>query len=150
MGDAPRPLGSGGPGDGNPFAIMARGGRKFKVGVCTTTRPASVIHGEVMANLAAKIILGNEMRAERDHTAGSAAQDLSDDHGTMASLDAGESIVSRVFVPFATPIKAPPFGDPAARDAPAGGRAGVFGWGTRPRVIVQSFYIQNTYNKYGM
>ncbi len=94
--------------------------------MCAITQLASVIPREIMANLGTKIILGNEMRAERDHIVGSAAQDLSGDHGTIASLDAGEEIVSSVFVPFAIPIKAPLFEDLAARGAPAGGRIRVF------------------------
>ena len=128
MEEAPRLLGAGGLGDGNPFAVIAREGRKFKVGVCAITQLASVIPREIMANLGTKIILGNEMRAERDAIVGSAAQDLSDDHNTIASLDAGEAIVSSVFVPFAIPVKVPLFEDLARRSRrAAGGNVRVFG-----------------------
>lgn len=117
MEEVPRLLADG-LGDGNTFSVIAREGRKFKVGLTAITQLSSVIPKEIMANLGTKIILGNEMRAERDAIVGSAAQDLTDDHHTIASLDVGEAIVSSVFVPFAIPIKIPLFDDLA------GGQAG--------------------------
>ena len=51
-----------------------------------------------------KIILGNEMASERAAIINSAAQDLSDEDRTIASLDKGEAIVSSIFAKFALPI----------------------------------------------
>ena len=56
-----------------------------------------------------KIILGTEMKPERQALIESAAQDLSDDDRTIASLDKGEAIITSTFVKFATPIKIPLF-----------------------------------------
>ena len=56
-----------------------------------------------------KIILGNEMATERHAIMESAAQDLSDDDRTIASLDKGEAIVSSIFTRFAVPIYVPLF-----------------------------------------
>lgn len=110
MEEVPRLL-AGGLDDGNAFAVIAREGRKFKVGLTVITQLSSIIPREIMANLGTKIILGNEMRAERDAVVGSAAQDLSGDYDAIASLEVGEAIVSSVFVPFAVPIKVPRFED---------------------------------------
>ena len=109
--EAPRVLGEGGVTGGNPFAEIAKEGRKFKVGVCAITQLSSVIPRDIMANLNTKIIFGNEMKAERDALVGSAAQDLSNDHQTIGSLNRGEAIISSTFVPFAVPIKVPLFED---------------------------------------
>ena len=56
-----------------------------------------------------KIIIGNEMKHERQAIIESASQDLSDDDRNIASLDKGEAIISSIFVPFAIPIKIPLF-----------------------------------------
>jgi hypothetical protein len=56
-----------------------------------------------------KIILGNELAAERQAVMESAAQDLSSDDRTIASLDKGEAIVSSNFTRFAVPIQIPLF-----------------------------------------
>ena len=56
-----------------------------------------------------KIILGNEMASERAAIINSAAQDLSDEDRTIASLDKGEGIVSSIFAKFAIPIYTPLF-----------------------------------------
>lgn len=127
MEEAPRLLGASGMGSGNPFATIAGEGRKFKVGICAITQLSSVIPKEIMANLNTKIILGNEMRAERDALVGSAAQDLSEDDRNIASLDKGEAIVSSVFVPFAVPIMVPLFDDMISADRAAAAR-------TKPKV----------------
>ena len=119
MEEAPRLLGTGGLGEGNPFAAIAREGRKFKVGVCAITQMASAIPRDIMTNLNTKIILGNEMRAERDHIVGSSAQDLTDDYSAIAALNPGEAIVSSIFVPFAIPVRIPLY------DELAGGRPRV-------------------------
>ncbi len=54
-----------------------------------------------------KIILGIEMAAERNAVIESAAQDLSDDARTIASLDKGEAIVTSIFTRFAVPLSIP-------------------------------------------
>jgi hypothetical protein len=56
-----------------------------------------------------KIILGNELAVERHAVMESAAQDLSSDDRTIASLDKGEAIVSSNFTRFAVPIQIPLF-----------------------------------------
>lgn len=114
--EAPRVLGADHLGSGNPFAEIAKEGRKFKVGVCAITQLSTVIPKEIMANLGTKIIFGNEMQAEREAIIGSAAQDLSKDGHNIASLDKGEAIVSSIFVPFTVPIKVPLF-DSLVRDS---------------------------------
>ena len=58
-----------------------------------------------------KIILGNEMKQEREAIIASASQDLSEDDKNIASLDKGEAIITSIFVPFAMPIKIPLFED---------------------------------------
>jgi hypothetical protein len=58
-----------------------------------------------------KIILGNEMATERRAIIDSAAQDLSDDDRTIASLDKGEGIITSIFTKFAVPIQIPLFED---------------------------------------
>ena len=124
--EAPRLLGNGGLGQSNPFAEIAREGRKFKVGICAVTQVSSVIQREVMTNLNTKIIFGNEMQAEREALVGSAAQDLSSDRNTIGSLDVGEAIVTSTLVPFAVPIRVPPFEEVAKSiDGGAAGRRGV-------------------------
>jgi hypothetical protein len=62
-----------------------------------------------------KIILGNEMASERAAIMNSAAQDLSDEDRTIASLDKGEAIVSSIFAKFALPIYTPRFEDFVAK-----------------------------------
>jgi len=96
-------------GETNIFGTIAREGRKFRVGLVAITQLASLIPREILANLNTKIILGNEMRAERDAIIGSASQDLSNDSHLIASLDKGEAIVSSVFTKFAIPIQIPLF-----------------------------------------
>jgi hypothetical protein len=49
------------------------------------------------------------MATERHAIMESAAQDLSDDDRTIASLDKGEAIVSSIFTRFAVPIYMPLF-----------------------------------------
>jgi len=94
---------------GNIYSTIAREGRKFKVGLIAITQLTSEIPRDVLANMNTKIILGNEMRAERDAIISSAAQDLGDDSKSIASLDKGEAIVSSSFTKFAIPVKVPLF-----------------------------------------
>lgn len=68
-----------------------------------------MIPKEVLANLNTKIILGNEMKSEREAIIGSAAQDLSNDFKAIGALDKGEAIISSVFAPCALPVKIPLF-----------------------------------------
>jgi DNA helicase HerA-like ATPase len=96
---------------GNIFSTIAREGRKFKVGLIAITQLPSLIPREVLANLNTKIILGIEMGPERQAIIESAAQDLSTDARSIASLDTGEAIISSTFVKFPTPIKIPFFDD---------------------------------------
>ncbi len=106
--EAPRVLG----GDkSNVFKRIAREGRKFKVGLIAITQLPSMIPREIMANLNTKIILGNEMKGERDAVISSAPQDLSKDSKMIASLDKGEAIVSSIFTKFAIPMKVDKFED---------------------------------------
>jgi len=106
--EAPRVLG----GDkSNVFKTIAREGRKFMVGLIAITQLPSMIPREIMANLNTKIILGNEMKSERDAIISSAPQDLSKDSKMIASLDKGEAIVSSIFTKFPVPVKVDLFED---------------------------------------
>ena len=108
--EAPRVLGKDvlerGP---NIFSTIAREGRKFKVGIAAITQLPSLIPREILANMNTKIILGTEMKPERQALIDSASQDLSTDDRTIASLDIGEAIITSNFLKFTTPIKIPFF-----------------------------------------
>jgi DNA helicase HerA-like ATPase len=109
--EAPRVLGSEvleARGD-NIYSTIAREGRKFKVGLIAITQLVSLIPRTILANMNTKIILGNELAIERTAIMESAAQDLSTDDRTIASLDKGEAIVSSNFTRFAVPIQVPLF-----------------------------------------
>ena len=93
----------------NIYATIAKEGRKFKVGLTAITQLSSVIPKTILANMNTKIILGNEMKQEREAIIASASQDLSEDDKNIASLDKGEAIITSIFVPFAMPIKVPLF-----------------------------------------
>jgi len=93
----------------NIYSRIAKEGRKFKVGLVAITQLTSVIPREILTNINTKIILGNEMAIERHAVIESAAQDLSDDNRTIASLDKGEAIVSSIFTKFAVPVQIPLF-----------------------------------------
>lgn len=95
----------------NIYSTIAREGRKFRVGLLAITQLISLIPRRILANMNTKIILGNEMSVERKAVIDSAAQDLSDDDRTIASLDKGEAIVSSSFTKFAVPIQIPLFED---------------------------------------
>ncbi len=110
--EAPRVLGTDAMhSGGNIFSTIAREGRKFRVGLVAVTQLSSIIPREVLTNMNTKIILGNELLAERNAIIESAAQDLSTDSRSIASLDTGEAIVSSVFTKFAIPITIPRFED---------------------------------------
>jgi uncharacterized protein len=110
--EAPRVLGKevleAGP---NIFSTIAREGRKFKVGICAITQLPSLIPREILANINTKIILGIEMKPERQAIIESASQDLSDDDRTIASLDVGEALITSNFARFVTPIGIPFFNE---------------------------------------
>jgi hypothetical protein len=93
----------------NIYSTVAREGRKFKVGLIAITQLVSLIPRTILANMNTKIILGNELAAERQAVMESAAQDLSTDDRAIASLDKGEAIVSSNFTRFAVPIQIPLF-----------------------------------------
>ena len=93
----------------NVYSTIAREGRKFKVGLIAITQLVSLIPRTILANMNTKIILGNELAPERQAVMESAAQDLSSDDRTIASLDKGEAIVSSNFTRFAVPIQIPLF-----------------------------------------
>lgn len=95
----------------NVFGQIAREGRKFKVGLVAITQLPSLIPRQVLANLNTKIILGIELKQERDAIIQSAAQDLSQDDRAISSLDKGEAIITSTFLRFATPVTVPYFGD---------------------------------------
>jgi DNA helicase HerA-like ATPase len=109
--EAPRVLGAdvlSNMGD-NIYSTIAREGRKFKIGLLAVTQLISLIPKQILANMNTKIILGNELATERRAIIESAAQDLSEDDRTIASLDKGEAIVSSSFTKFAIPIQVPLF-----------------------------------------
>lgn len=113
----------------NIYATIAKEGRKFKVGLTAITQLSSVIPKTILANMNTKIILGNEMKQEREAIIASASQDLSEDDKNIASLDKGEAIVTSIFVPFAMPIKVPLFEDivkSKPRDSTQSGKTKVF------------------------
>ncbi len=112
--EAPRVLGD--RGGRNVFHTIAREGRKFRVGLIAITQLSSMIPREILANMNTKIILGNEMKSEREAIIGSAAQDLSKDGKNIASLDKGEALVSSIFTKFAVPIKIDLFDDVVERE----------------------------------
>jgi DNA helicase HerA-like ATPase len=110
--EAPRVLGSDKLAFGdNIYSKIAREGRKFKIGLQAITQLTSVIPRDILTNMNTKIILGNEMATERRAIIDSAAQDLSDDDRTIASLDKGEGIITSIFTKFAVPIQIPLFED---------------------------------------
>jgi hypothetical protein len=91
----------------NIFSSIAREGRKFKIGLTAITQLPSLIPRDILANMNTKIILGVELKPERQAIIESAAQDLSADERTISSLDKGEAIITSNFLPFATPVKIP-------------------------------------------
>ena len=93
----------------NIFSTLSREGRKFKVGITAITQLPSLIPREILANINTKIILGTEMKQEREAIIESAAQDLSSDSRAIASLDIGEALVSSNFARFALPVSIPFF-----------------------------------------
>jgi len=95
----------------NIYSTIAREGRKFQIGLIGITQLTSLIPRNILANMNTKIILGNEMAAERTAVIDSAAQDLSQDDRNIASLDRGEAIISSNFTKFAVPIQIPLFTD---------------------------------------
>ncbi len=97
----------------NIFATIAREGRKFNVGITAITQLPSLIPRQILANINTKIILGTELKQERQAIIESSAQDLSSDDRLIASLDKGEAIITSTFVSFATPIKIPFFEEKA-------------------------------------
>ena len=110
--EAPRVLGSDKLASGdNIYSKIAKEGRKFKLGLQAITQLTSVIPRDILTNINTKIILGNEMATERRAIIDSAAQDLSDDDRTIASLDKGEAMVTSIFTKFAVPIQIPLFDD---------------------------------------
>lgn len=110
--EAPRVLGKEALEKGpNVFSTIAREGRKFKIGLTAITQLPSLIPRDILANMNTKIILGVELKPERQALIESAAQDLSSDERNIASLDVGEAIVSSNFAKFAIPVKIPFFND---------------------------------------
>ena len=99
----------------NIFSTIAKEGRKFKVGLVAITQLSSVIPRTILANMNTKIILGNEMKQEREAIIASSSQDLTGDDKNIASLDKGEALITSIFVPFALPIAIPIFDDLARK-----------------------------------
>lgn len=93
----------------NIFSTIAREGRKFNVGLTAITQLPSMIPRQILANMNTKIVLGIEMKPERQAIIESASQDLSTDDRNIASLDKGEAIITSNFAKFAVPIKIPLF-----------------------------------------
>ena len=100
----------------NIYSDIAREGRKFKIGLIAVTQLTSIIPKTILANINTKIILGNELAAERYSLIQSASQDLSSDDRNIASLDKGEAIISSSFSKFAIPVKIPLFEASVAED----------------------------------
>ena len=98
----------------NIFETIAREGRKFKIGLMAITQLPSDIPRSILANMNTKIILGLEMKPERDAIIDSASQDLSTESRTIASLDRGEAIITSNFIQCALPVKVPLFEDVVA------------------------------------
>lgn len=112
--EAPRVLGKAALEKGpNIFSTIAREGRKFNVGIVAITQLPSLIPREVLANINTKIILGTELKQERQAIIESSAQDLSSDERLIAALDKGEAIITSTFTKFAMPIKIQFFEDKA-------------------------------------
>jgi uncharacterized protein len=108
--EAPRVIGKDALESGpNVFSMIAREGRKFKVGLLAITQLPSLIPREILANMNTKIILGIEMEPERNAIIESASQDLSKDGRNIASLDKGEALITSNFTKFAIPISIPLF-----------------------------------------
>ena len=93
----------------NIFGTIAREGRKFNTGLIAITQLPSLIPREILANMNTKIILGTELKQERQAIIESAAQDLSSHDRMIASLDRGEAIITSTFTKFATPVRIPFF-----------------------------------------
>ena len=107
----------------NIFDTIAREGRKFKIGLIAITQLPSAIPRSILANMNTKIILGLEMKPERDAIIDSASQDLSMDSRNIASLDKGEAIITSNFTRFAIPIKVPLFEDVVRSSKAASGES---------------------------
>ena len=124
--EAPRVLGKDALERGNNiFSTIAREGRKFKVGLIAITQLPSLIPKDVLANLNTKVILGIEMKLERQAIIEGAAQDLSEDSRTIASLDKGEAIITSTFSSFAVPIKIPDFNETIKQEKTKRGVTGL-------------------------
>lgn len=95
----------------NIFSTIAREGRKFQVGLTAITQMPSLIPRTILANMNTKIIMGIEMKPEREAIIDSASHDLSQDDRNIASLGIGEAIVTSTFTKFAVPVKIPRFAD---------------------------------------
>ncbi len=93
----------------NIFSTIAREGRKFKIGLYAITQLPSLIPREILANINTKIILGIEMKPERQAIIESCPNDLSSDEKSIASLNIGEAILSSSFFGFAIPVSIPLF-----------------------------------------
>ncbi len=95
----------------NVFSKIAREGRKFKVGLYAITQLPSLIPTSILANMNTKIIMGIEMKSERQSLIESCPQDLSEEGKNIASLDKGEAIISSTFSRFALPVSIPLIND---------------------------------------
>lgn len=91
----------------NVFSQIAREGRKFRVGLYAITQLPSLIPTSILANMNTKIIMGIEMKSERQSLIESCPQDLSEEGKNIAALDKGEAIISSTFSRFALPVKIP-------------------------------------------
>jgi DNA helicase HerA-like ATPase len=100
----------------NVFSTIAREGRKFGVGLTAITQMPSLIPRVILANMNTKIILGTEMNTERQAIIESAAQDLSSDGRSIASLDKGEAIITSNFARFALPVSIPFFDEEVKKE----------------------------------
>jgi len=100
----------------NIFGTIAREGRKFRVGLVAITQLPSLIPRQILANMNTKIILGVEMKPERQAIIESASQDLSTYDRSIASLDVGEAIVTSNFSKFAMPVRIPLFSELVMRE----------------------------------
>jgi len=99
------------------YSLIAREGRKFKIGLVAVTQIASIIPIPILTNLSTKIILGSELKTETDTLIGSSSQDLSSEQHNISSLDIREAIITSIFTKFAVPVKIPYFDEFIKRSA---------------------------------
>ncbi len=104
--EAPRVLGKAVLEHGNnTFSIIAREGRKFKVGLCAITQMPSLLPQEILSQMNTKVILGIPSPNDRQAIINSSAQEISDESTEIQMLDTGEALITSPFIKFPLPVK---------------------------------------------